>query len=138
MAIIEKLEKSFEATKESYSSWIAFGVCLAVAALCALAGIMIWVAEYIGAVLSCFLFSGIFVLAAGIVKFVIDAKEKEAAKKLDSAKREIKRDVATVAKPLKVAYRSMPRSPFPVALLGLLAGVAILTYYTKTEEASSV
>jgi hypothetical protein len=32
----------------------------------------------------------------------------------------------------------MPRSPFPVALLGLLAGVAILTYYTKTEEASSV
>lgn len=135
MAIIEKLKKSFAATKESYGSWIAFAVCLAVGALCALAGIMIWVAEYIGAVLSCFLFSGIFVLVAGIVRFVIDAKEKEAARKLDSAKQEIKRDVAVVAKPLEVAYRSAPQSPFPVVLLGLLAGVAILTYYMNDEEA---
>lgn len=135
MPVIAKLKKSFAAAKEAYGSWIVLSVCLALAGGCALAGIIIWVADYVGAVPSCLLFSGIFLLAAGIVKFVIDAKEKEATRTLDSAKQEIKRDVAAVAKPLDVAYRSTPRSPFPMALLGLLAALTVFTYYMKTEGA---
>jgi hypothetical protein len=60
VSIIKKVQESFEAKKESYGSWIAFGVCLAAAAVCALVGVMIWAAEYIGGVLSCFAFAACF------------------------------------------------------------------------------
>ena len=45
-----------------------------------------WSADFIGSISTCFLFSGLFVLAAGVVKLVIDAMEKEANPKLTSAK----------------------------------------------------
>jgi hypothetical protein len=133
--IVEKLKKSFEASKESYVNWIVLGICIAVAAICALVGIMIWVADYIGAVPSCFLFSGLFILAAGIVKFVIDAKAKEATRKLNSAKQEIRDDVAAITKPVKFAREVVPRHPFPVASVALLAILSLLAYYLKGEEA---
>ena len=138
MSIIEKVQESVEAKKESYGTWIAFGICLAAAAICALVGLMIWAADYIGTVLSCFAFSGLFLLAAGLVKFVIDAKDKEASHKLNSAKKEIKRDVAAVVTPFEIARRSAPEHPFPAMSIGLLAGLAILAYFLKGEEASSL
>lgn len=134
MSIIEKVQQSVEAKKESYGTWIAFGVCLAAAAVCALVGLMTWAADYIGAVLSCLTFSGLFLLAAGIVKFVIDAKDKEAARKLSSAKKEIKRDVAAVAAPFEIARRSAPERPFSAMSIGLLAGIAVLAYFLKGNE----
>ena len=102
LAIISKLTKSFEATKQSLGAWIAFGVCLAVAGACALVGIMMWSADFIGSIPTCFLFSGLFVLAAGVVKHMIDAKEKEASHKLTSAKEEVKQDVAAITMPLNL------------------------------------
>lgn len=99
---------------------------------------MIWAAEYIGRVPSCFAFAALFLLAAGIVKFVIDAKAKEASRKLSSAKKEIKRDVATVAKPFEIARRSAPERPFSAMTIGLLTGLALLAYYLKGEETSSL
>lgn len=134
MAIVEKLRKSFEATKVSYGSLAALGGCLAVSAICALLGIMIWVADFIGAVLTCFLFSGLFMLTSGVVKFVIDAKEKEAARKFNSAKREIKQDVAAITAPLKVASRSASGHTIPFASLGILACLTVVAYYLQVEE----
>jgi hypothetical protein len=72
------------------------------------------------------------------VKFVIDAKDKEASRKLSSAKKEVKRDVAAVAKPFGIARRSAPERPFSTMTIGLLAGLALLAYYLKGEEASSL
>jgi hypothetical protein len=138
VSIIKKVQESIEAKKESYGSWIAFGICLAVAAVCALAGFMIWAAEFIGGVLSCFAFAGLFLLAVGIVKFVIDAKAKKASRKLSSAKEEVKRDVAVVAKPFEIARRSAPERPFSALTIGLLTGLALLAYYLKGEETSSL
>lgn len=137
MAIVEKLRRSLEATKASYGSWVALGGCLAVSAVCGLIGIMIWTAEFIGPILTCFLFSGLFMLAAGVVKFVIDAKDKEAARKFNSAKQEMKQDVAVLTTPLKVASRSASDHPIPFASLGMLACLAVIAYYLKGEEAPS-
>jgi hypothetical protein len=135
VAIVEKLRKSFQAAEGSYGSWIALGGCLVVSATCALIGIMNWVADFIGSVLTCFLFSGLFMLAAGVAKFVIDVNDKEATQEFNSAKREIKQDVAVLTTPLKAAGRNVSHHPIPFASLGLLACLAVVAYYIKAEEA---
>ena len=135
--VVEKLRKSFEAAKESFGISITLGGCLAVSAICALVGIMVWTAEFIGPVLTCFLFSGFFMLAAGVVKFVIDAKEKEAARKFNSAKREIKQGLTVITTPLKAANRSASDHPIPFASLGILACLAVIAYYLQGEGAPS-
>ena len=131
MAIISKLKKSFEATKQSLGAWIAFGVCLAVAGACALVGIMMWSADFIGSIPTCFLFSGLFLLAAGVVNLVIDAKEKEASHKLTSAKEEVKQDVAAITMPLKIAQDSVPQQLRPAVPIALVACLIMLAYLSK-------
>lgn len=135
MAIVEKFKKSFEATKESYIGWVVLNGCIGAAAICALIGVMIWIANYIGPVIACFVVSGLFMLAAGVVKWIIDSKEKEAARRLASAKQEIKQDVAVITTPLQVVRRSASGQTFPFVSLGLLAGLSLLAYYLKEQEA---
>jgi len=73
VGIISKLKGSIEAKKQSYEALIAFGICLAMAAVCALVGVMMWIADFIGSIPTCFLFAGLFALAA----FMAEQRSKE-------------------------------------------------------------
>ena len=136
--IISKLKKSFEATKQSYGAWIAFGVCLAISGTCALVGVILWTAEFVGPIPACFLFAGLFVLAAGIVKLVIDAKEKEASHNFTSAKEEVKQDLAIITKPLKIVEETVPEHARPAVPIVLVACLILLAYFSKSQDVSPV
>ena len=132
MGIISKLKGSIEAKKQSYEALIAFGICLAIAAVCALVGVMMCIADFIGSIPTCFLFAGLFALAAGVVNFTIEAKDKDANGKLYSAKEEVKHDAAAITAPLKIAQQSVPEEArIPIVLVGCLL---LLAYFSKSQD----
>ena len=57
---------------------------------------------------ACFLFAGLFALAAGVVNFTIEAKDRDENGKLYSAKEEVKHDAVAITAPLKIAQQSVP------------------------------
>ena len=94
---------------------------------------LVWSADFIGSIPTCFLFSGLFLLAAGVVNLVIDAKEKEASHKLTSAKVEVKQDVAAITMPLKIAQDSVPQQLRPAVPIVLVACLIMLAYLSKSS-----
>ncbi|MBS0252768.1 MAG: hypothetical protein JSR78_17065 [Proteobacteria bacterium] len=131
MGIIAKLNASFDATKQFSEAFAVFGVCLAIAGICALVGMVIWLADYIGAAPACFAFSGLFLLASGISKFVIDAKGREAQDKLKSAKNEAVDDVSAITQPLKIADKVASGDVSPVLSIVLFASMMCVAYFMR-------
>jgi hypothetical protein len=134
VGIISKLKGSIEAKKQSYEALIAFGICLAIAAVCALVGVMMWIADFIGFIPTCFLFAGLFALAAGVVNFAIEAKDKDASRKLYSAKEEVKHDAAAITAPLKIAQQSVPGEAMPAIPIVLVGCLILLAYFSKSQD----
>lgn len=133
MGIIPKLNASFDATKQFSEAWAVFGVSLAIAVICALVGLMIWVADYIGSAPACFAFSGLFLLASGISKFFIDAKGREAQENFSSAKNEAVEDVSAITQPLKIANKIAPGHVSPVLPVVLFASMICVAYFMKDQ-----
>lgn len=137
VGIIAKVKTSFEATKEFYEAWAIFGASLAAAVVCALVGGMIWVAYHIGSVPACFAFSGFFLVVAGLAKFLIDAKGREARENFNSAKDEVIEDASAVAQPLKIANNVVSGRVGPVAPVVLFVSLLCIAYLMKDQPAQS-
>ncbi len=134
MGIIFKLKTSFEATKQFYEAWIAFGVCLAAASICALVGLMIWTSNFIGSVWACILFACLLLLLAGIIKLVIDSKSREASRNFSLVREEVAKDVRAITKPLKVAQEAVPGAVNPAVPVILFVSVLIIAYWSKSQS----
>lgn len=132
MGIIAKLNASLDATKQLSEAWAVFAVCLAISGICALVGVMVWVADYIGSAPACFVFSALFLLASGVSKLVIDAKGREAQDNFRSAKNEA---VDDVSQPLKIANKVAPGHVSPVLPVVLFASMICVAYFTKGQTA---
>jgi len=135
VGIFTRLKRSFEAEKQSYEALAVYAVCLLLVAVCVLAGLMIWVADFVGPIGSCFLFAVIFAIAAGIAKLIIDAKEREASRNFNIAKDTVTGEVAAVTAPFKAAVQSTTSGNLkPVVPVAIAAAIILLVLLSRDSD----
>lgn len=123
MPVFETVRQSFEAKKEAYEASAGVVACLVLAALFGLGAFAIWLASFLGPILSAVCLAAAFLIMAGILQLVSQSKHEEAGQKLEVAEKQVG-DAAHVVTSTITSAASIPTKTY--VWLPVLLGAAVL------------